>query len=138
MVYSDDTKQQIVFYFTLGLKASSIAKALGREGINVSRAGIHKLLLKYQETGSVTRCAGSGRARKIAETIRRIVEEQMWKDHETTVVKLQVVSDRGFQVSRRTIWDGAPRWDGPTVGARTASLSGKLTKASAWSTLQRI
>ena len=104
MVYSDYMKQRIVFYFTRGLKAPSIAKALGREGINVSRVGIHKLLLKYQETGSVTRRAGSGRPRKVAEAIRRIVEEQMRKDDETTAVQLQkVLSDRGFQVSRRTI-----------------------------------
>ena len=56
----------------------------------------------------------------------------MRKDDETTAGQLQkVLSDRGFQVSWRTICDVTPRWDGPTVGARTASLSGKLTKASA-------
>ena len=104
MVYSDYVQQRIVLFHKQGLKAPSIAKALRSEDINVSRVGIHKLLVKYQETGTVARHTGSGRPAKVTETIKTIVKEQMRKDDETSASQLQkILSDRGFHVSLRTI-----------------------------------
>ena len=104
MVYSEYVKQRIVSFHNHGLKAPSIARALGRESISVSRVGIYKLLMKYLETGAVVSRVGSGRPRKVTETIKTIVEEQMWKDNETTASQLQkLLSDRGYHVSLRTI-----------------------------------
>ena len=81
MVYSEYVKQQIVSFHNHGLKALSIIKALGREGISVSRVGIHKLLMKYQEMGAVARRADSGRPQKVTETIKTIVEERAYFIH---------------------------------------------------------
>ena len=47
----------IVFFFNQGLKAPSIVKALEEESISVSRVSVYKLLLKYQQTGTVARHA---------------------------------------------------------------------------------
>ena len=104
MVYSDYVKHRIPSFHNRGIKAPSIAKALNREGFSASRVGVHKLLVKYQETGTVARRAGSGRPRKVTETIKTIVENQMRTDDETTASQLQkMLSCRGFRVSLRTI-----------------------------------
>ena len=104
MVYSDYMKQRVIVFHNEGLKALSIAKALRAEGISVSRVGVHKLVAKYQETGTVARRPGSGRPAKVTETIKTIVEEQMRKDDETTASQLQkVLADHGYNVSLRTI-----------------------------------
>lgn len=71
----------------------------------MSRVGIHKLLVKNQEMGTVVRRAGSGRPRKVRETMKMIVEDQMRKDDETMVSQLQkTLSDCVFHISVRTIW----------------------------------
>ena len=72
-----------------GYKAPSIAKALCAEGIRVSRVGVHNLLMKLQDAGTVTRRSGSGRPAKVTETIKTIVEDQMRLDDETTASQLQ-------------------------------------------------
>ena len=104
MVYSGYVKERILFFYNQGLKAPSIAKALRGEDISVSRVGVHKLLVKYQQTRSVARRAGSGRLGKVTESIKTLVEEQMRKDDETTASQLQkLLTDRGFQISLRTV-----------------------------------
>ena len=62
--------------------------------------GIHKLLVKYQETGTVVRHSGSGRPPNVTETIKIIVEEQTRKDDETLASQPQMIlTDRGFHIS---------------------------------------
>ena len=55
MVYGEYMKQRIVSFHNHG---SSIARALGREGISVSRVGVHKLLVKYQGNGGSSEALG--------------------------------------------------------------------------------
>ena len=87
------------YYHKQGLKVLSIVKALRREDINVLRVGIHKLLVKYQKTGSVVRRTGSGRPLKVTETIKTTVKEQMRTDDKTSASQLQkILTDRGFHV----------------------------------------
>jgi hypothetical protein len=66
--------------FNEGLKAPSIAKALQKERLRCSRCGINKFLIARQP--------GSGRPSKITIKIKRIVEEQMQFDDETTAHQL--------------------------------------------------
>ena len=78
--------------------------ALHREVIDMSHVGIHKLLVKYQETGRVVRPRGSGRPPKITETIKIIVEVQTKKDDETSASQPHtILTDRGFHISLPTI-----------------------------------
>ena len=106
MVLSNFVKRRAVSLFHEGLKAPAIAKALGREGIRVSHVSVHKLLVKYEKTGSVTRQAGSGRSSKVTDAIKTVVKvkAQMRKDDETTANQLQkVLLDRGIDISLRNI-----------------------------------
>ena len=104
MAYSQYTKERAVYLHEQGFKAPFVAKALREEGISVSCVGIHKLLTKYQATGSVVRRDVSRRPSKVTETISELVEAQMRKDDETTAKELQkLLADNGFSLSLRTV-----------------------------------
>ena len=104
MVYSAYKKQRILYWFNNGLKAPSIAKALQEEQLRCSRCGIAKFLKVYQATGSIERQPGSGRPSKITAEIKRIVEEQMRLDDETTAYQLhRLLTEKGYLISLRTI-----------------------------------
>jgi transposase len=69
-----------------------------------SRVGVHKFLHTFEETGSILRRVGSGRPSKVTAEIKQIVEEQMRKDDETTAYQLhQLLSEKGYSISLRTI-----------------------------------
>ena len=125
MVLSDYAKQRIIVYDSQGKKAPSIAKLLENEGIVVSRIGVYKFLLHYRMTGSFRRRDGSGRpnkvhfatlnllianyvyknkSKKVTSEVKAIVEERMQDDDETTASQLhKILTDRGYQLSKRTI-----------------------------------
>ena len=104
MVYSAYKKQRILYWFNNGLKAPSIAKAFQEERLRCSRCGIAKFLKVYRATGSIARQPGSGRPTKITVEIKRIVEEQMKLDDETTAHQLhRLLIDKGYSISLRTI-----------------------------------
>ena len=46
-------------------------------------------LIRSERTGSIARCAGSGRPTKIKDTVKEIVESEMRADDERTVKELQ-------------------------------------------------
>ena len=64
----------------------TIAKLLHNEGLPCSRVGVAKFIKKFEETGTITRCVGSGRPSKVTAEIKQIVEDQMRLDDETTAV----------------------------------------------------
>ena len=104
MVYSTYQKQRILAYYSQRYRAPTIAKLLRREQSPASRRGICKFLHWYGASGTTHRIPGSGRRSKATEEVRRLVEEQMRKDDETTAVQLHaLLLDEGFQLSLRTI-----------------------------------
>ena len=104
MVYSAYQKQRILAYYSQGYRAPTIAKLLRRERLPASRRGICKFLHRYGASGTTHRIPGSDRRSKATEGVRRLVEEQMRKDDETTAVQLHaLLLDKGFQPSLRTI-----------------------------------
>lgn len=104
MVYSDYKKQRVLALASQGYKAPTIAKELQKEHLKCSRVGVHKFLRKFEETGSIMRRVGSGRPSKVTAEIKQIVEEQMRKDDETTAYQLhQLLSEKGYSISLRTI-----------------------------------
>ena len=121
MVYSVYTKKRIVFYSAKKYKPPNITKLLfKRENIVVSRQGIDCFLKIYKETGIIDRHLGSGRKAKTSTGVRRIVEEQMRSDNETTAVQLhQLLISKGYKLSFSTILRFAEnRLDGHTAAAR--------------------
>ena len=65
---------------------------------------IHKLLVKYEETGIVVRRDVPGRPSKVAEAVSQLVEGQMRAGDETTAKELQkILADNGHFVSLRTV-----------------------------------
>ena len=65
MVYSKYTKRRILFYEADRLSVGQIVKALKKEGIDSSKAGVWKFLQKVKENGDISRKPGSGRRRKV-------------------------------------------------------------------------
>lgn len=88
MVFSEYTKQRIVFYYHQGLKAPSISSRLREEGITASRVGVFKFLNSYRSSASIARSPGSGRNSKITDEVKKVVEEKMREDDETTAMQL--------------------------------------------------
>ena len=104
MVYDDYTKQRILTLFFLRHRAPTITRCLEREGIVVSRRGVAKFLKRYLATGTILRLPGSGRKTKITDDVKRVVEEQMRRDDETTATQLHVLlTSLGYNMSLRTI-----------------------------------
>ena len=105
MVYTRYAKQRILhFHFKENLRALTIAKALLEEGIQTSRRGVAKFLMKYKSTGTILRCPGSGRRSKITQEVKELVEAQMHLDDETTASQLhKLLVSKGYIMSFRTI-----------------------------------
>lgn len=105
MVFSDYTKQRILFFHSLlGYRPSRISFLLAKEGIIVSKTGVAKFIHRYLATGSIIRQPGSGRKTVLSPEIRRVVEDQMRADDETTASQLHVILTRlGYKLSLRTI-----------------------------------
>ena len=104
MVFSDYIKQRIVFYYHGRLKPPTIARCLSEEGITASRMGIHKFLRKYTTSGSIARRQGSGRRSKLTDDIKKLVDEKMHEDDETTAMQLhQMLTVRGYAISKMTV-----------------------------------
>ena len=104
MVFSTYKQQRILVHYACGYKAPTIAKLLLQENLRASRVGIAKFLRKFRETGCIRRRPGTGRPSKISTEVKRIVEEQMRADDETTATQLhRLLQQRGYTLSLRTV-----------------------------------
>ena len=104
MVFSTYKRQRILHHYLQGHKAPTIAKLLREEGLKASRVGISKFLIKYRETGSIGRKQGSCRPSIITEEVKKVVEEQMRLDDETTAHQLhKMLTSKGYSISLSTI-----------------------------------
>ena len=87
-----------------GIDRQTITKLLKEEGLRASRVAVHKFLRKYQATSTIRRREGSGRPSEITPGIRRLVNERMEKDDETTATQLhQMLIEHGTLISLQTI-----------------------------------
>ena len=97
-------RPKILHHYLDGYKAPTIAKLRLEEGLKASFVGISKFLIKYQETGSIGQKQGSGRPSIIMGEIKKVVEEQMRMDDETTAHKLhKMLTSKGYSISRSII-----------------------------------
>ena len=104
MVFSTYKKQRILHFASLGLRPPAIAKELQKEKLKCSRVGVYKFLKRYRESGSIGRKAGSGRPSKATAEIKKIVEDQMRVDDETTAYQLhRLLTEKGYSISLRTV-----------------------------------
>ena len=104
MVYSTYKRQRILHYYFQGYKAPTIARLLREESLPASRRGVDKFLKKYRETGSIVRRPWSGRPSKVTREVKRLVEQQMRLDDETTAYQLhELLKTHGISISRRTV-----------------------------------
>ena len=104
MVFGDYTKRRILFYYNKGYYAPTIVGLLQKENIQVSRRGVGDFIIRFKQTGNITRRAGSGRPSKLTEDVKTIIEAAMRDDDETTVKELlEQLSTQGIFLSQRTI-----------------------------------
>ena len=104
MVYSYYKKLRIIFFRLKGLKAPEIEKRLLQEGLVATRQGIQDIIKRYEATRSIGRQPGSGRKSKVTDEIKRIVDDQMKADDETSAFQLhQLLMSKGHYLSIRTI-----------------------------------
>ena len=102
MVYSKYTKRRILFHQEVGLGVTGIVSVL--EGINVSKSGVSQFLKRHAKSRSLLRAAGSGRSSIVTNNVKRIVDQQMEKDDETTARELvKLLQDNGQSVSESTV-----------------------------------
>ena len=103
MVFSDYVKQRILYYRRLRKNYEGIARCLSEEGHKVTKVGVYKFLKRFEESGTIARNPGSGKASKMTSSAKQIIEEQMWRDDETTGSELQkLLSKEGINVSACT------------------------------------
>ena len=113
MVYTTYTQQRVLYYHFHGMRPNQISKLLQQEGIATTRRGISDLLKKYATTGAIARIPGSGRPTKVTAEMRKIVEEKMQNDDETTAIQMFChLQEKGFSISRRTVlrWRTSLGW----------------------------
>ena len=104
MVFDDDTKQKVLFFYLRSHRPATISRLLEEEGIHVSRRRVARFIARYLATGSIARRPGSGGRSKITEDVKKIVDEQTKVDDETTATQLHVLlTNRGYKLSLRTI-----------------------------------
>ena len=104
MVFSEYTKQRILFFHQQGLLSTTIKKKLEKENITASVVGIWKLLKRYEQHGTIQRLPGSGRCSIVTPRIEATIELQMEDDDETTASQLQtLLVSKGCSVSLATI-----------------------------------
>lgn len=98
------TKQRAVFYAAKGLNATAISKALLKEGLSYTPKSVSLLLRKLREGKNIARQPSAGRASKVTQRLKDIVDEQMQKDNETTAAELDcILHKKGIKLSRSTI-----------------------------------
>ena len=97
--FSEYKRQRIVSLWHDGFKAPAIAKILAKENLPATRQGIQKFLKNYTESGTLGRKEGSGRKSKITAEVRRLVDEKMTQDDETTAKELKkMLAEHGHHV----------------------------------------
>ena len=91
MVFSEYTKQRILFFYEQGLRSTAIQKELQKEDIRASVVGIWKFLQWYKKSGTIERQPGSGRTSIVTPRVEATMESQMEDDDETTASQLQML-----------------------------------------------
>ena len=105
MVYTDYIMQRILYHHHQNkYKAPTITEVLREESLKVRRVGVAKFSKLYKGSSSIARKPGSGRPSKITAEVKKIIEEQMQLDDETTVHQLhQLLVSKGFNISLRMV-----------------------------------
>ena len=88
MVLSTYAKQRMITLHEQGYKSPTVTKVLKEEGIRVSRVTVYKFLKRYKSTNTIWRREGSGCPSKITPAIRKLINERIEKDDETTATQL--------------------------------------------------
>ena len=74
------------------------------EWMSASRVRVHKLLQRFEDSGCLMKKPGSGRPTKVTMEVRRVVDEQMRQDDETSAYQLHtILTSKGYQLSMWTI-----------------------------------
>ena len=93
------------FFFDqrLGKSYDSITHCLAKEGYATTKAGVYKFSRQYEETATILQKPGNGQAKKLTAEAKRIVDEQMSRDDETTGRKLKKqLVESGIHVATST------------------------------------
>ena len=89
--------------------------------MKASRWGVAKFLKRFREDGTILQRVGSGRPSKVTAEIKAIVE-QMRLDDETTAFQLhRLLTEKGYNLTRRTVLRCRTELDGRSEAVRTAS-----------------
>ena len=106
MVFHEYTKQRILFYYNQGLAPPTytFSTRLFGEGINnASSSGILKFLIRCKNTGTIAWKPASGGRVNVTCKIKRLAEEKMRSDDETTAMHLhQLLSNCDYCLSTQS------------------------------------
>ena len=107
-MFSEYTKQRILFFHQQGLLSTSIKKELEKDGITASVVGILKFLRRYEQHGTIQRLPGSGRCSIVTPSTEATIESRMEDDDEKTTVTNTLSVKRSFVVPVRNSAKSCP------------------------------
>lgn len=104
MVFTEYTKQRILYYYLKEKKTPTISLLLKEEGGSCIKKRSGNVLTKLEATKCITRQPGSDHLSKITAEVKDIVEERMRQDDETTAFQLhRLLNERGYNVNIRIV-----------------------------------
>ena len=96
-------KAEISVLPPLGEELRTDHPRLGRKRQATTKVSICKFICRYEETLMISHTPGSGKASKFTADAKKILEEQMEKNDETTGIKLQkLLAKNDIQVASST------------------------------------
>ena len=104
MVFTEYTKQRILYFHNQGLLSTAIQRELQKVDISASVVGIWNVIQRYKKFGTTVRRLGSGPASIVTPRVEATIEAEMEDDDETTATQLQaMLTRRGCSLSLATV-----------------------------------
>ena len=104
MVFTEYTKQRILYFHNQGLLSTAIQRELQKVDISASVVGIWNVIQRYKKFGTTVRRLGSGPASIVTPRVEATIEAEMEDDDETTATQLQaMLMRRGCSLSLATV-----------------------------------
>ena len=129
MACSEYVKQGIVFYHCSRKNCAEIARCLVEEGYKAGKVGVYKFFRRYKESGTIARTPGSGRTPKVNPEICKLIEEQMQRNDETTVLELkQLLKKERFDASGTLIHQQRKNMGWTSKGTRYCQMIQDVNK----------
>ena len=104
MVLTQYCKQRIIqIYFKEKVSYGNLVQIL-KDRLKASKKSVWMTIRRYERHGTILHLPGSGRLFKLTCEMLNLIEDRLHDDDETTALQLlQMLNDKGYNVSKQTI-----------------------------------